>query len=67
MAKTLKNAEDIRVGDVVRCRVSADDPWRRVTKIEPYSGPLKDTVFATAETVSGGFSLCRGQAWEVDG
>jgi hypothetical protein len=45
--------EQLKVGDVVKaCGV------KRITKILPYDGPLKDIVFALAETDIGcGFSL----------
>jgi hypothetical protein len=58
-------AEELRVGDLVRCHISATDPWRTITAIRPYNGPLRDIVFGIAETCDGGFSLCKGQPWEV--
>lgn len=51
--------EDLVAGDTVRL-------WggvRRITRIAPYTGPLRDIIFAIAETtgtVSSGFSLERG-------
>lgn len=48
--------EELREGDMVYVF-----GWKRIVKIKPYDGPLKDIVFALADTVPGvGFSLCFG-------
>lgn len=61
--------EDLRVGDVVLLWCGA----KRITRIEPYIGPLQDIVFALAEYTPGAqlphgaFSLERGGFTEVVG
>lgn len=62
-----KKAEDLSVGDLVRCRISAEQPYAMVTKIKPYEGPYgKLGCFGIAEVQPGvGFSLWHGQEWEV--
>jgi hypothetical protein len=53
--------EDLRVGDMVNVL-----GWKRITRIVPYDGPLKDIIFAVADTVPGvGFSLERGGETET--
>jgi len=64
-----KRNEDLQVGDVVLLWCGA----KRITRIEPYDGPLKDIVFALAEYTPGAkephgaFSLERGGFTEVVG
>ena len=58
----LKRNEDLKVGDVALLWCGA---WR-ITAIRPYHGPLKDIIFALADTVPGvGFSLEIGGETEV--
>lgn len=62
-----KKAEEIKVGDLVRCRISAEQPFARVKAIRTYEGPFSNIgCFALADVEYGnGFSLWRGQEWEV--
>jgi hypothetical protein len=48
--------EDLKVGDIIDVL-----GIKRITAIRPYEGPLRDIIFALADTVPGvGFSLERG-------
>lgn len=57
-----KRNEDLQVGDVIELWCGT----KRITKIEPYKGPLSDIIFATctytpgAKMSLGGMSLERG-------
>lgn len=56
--------EALRAGDVVQLWCGT----KRITRICPYDGPLRDVVFALAEFVPGpcsGFSLERGGYTDV--
>ena len=63
MAKINTRDEDLKVGDVI-------DLWcgaKRITAIEPYTGPLTDIIFAIATYTPGATKLYGGISLERGG